>query len=218
MNDYKILFLCVYLNPIQDTSAKKSVQNYLKDAECAETNGKSCFLFLPILFFELWSFLYSNYPNFRWLFIHKSKNGNLKKISFRFSYYSAHFASFIKIWPLFGKGGGGLHILNWVLSVVRLMFSNKIRFYFHQRALYVPGQRQDHNSHSCARMLLRTVVKASPVLHSVSQRRPTDTAICTECVHKQQQQDWKQYQKRMCAPTVKYLMSIQTDASKRRRT
>lgn len=43
MNDHKILFLCVHLNPIHDTSAKESVHIYMKDAECAETNEKSVF-------------------------------------------------------------------------------------------------------------------------------------------------------------------------------
>ena len=46
MNDYKILFPCVYLNPIQDTSAKQSVHIYMKEVECAEMNEKSVFLFL----------------------------------------------------------------------------------------------------------------------------------------------------------------------------
>ena len=43
MNDHKILFLCVYFNPIHDTSAKESVHIYMKDAECAEKNENSIF-------------------------------------------------------------------------------------------------------------------------------------------------------------------------------
>jgi len=44
----------------------KSVQIYMKDAEYVESNEKSIF---QLLFFEFWSFLYSNHPNFRWIFI-----------------------------------------------------------------------------------------------------------------------------------------------------
>ena len=37
----------------------------MKDAKCVESNEKSIFRFL---FFELWSFLNSKHPNFRWIF------------------------------------------------------------------------------------------------------------------------------------------------------
>ena len=46
MNDYKILFLCVYFDP-----AKQSVHIYIKDAECAETKEKSMFPSLQFIFF-----------------------------------------------------------------------------------------------------------------------------------------------------------------------
>ena len=40
------------------------VQIHMKDAESAESKEKSNFRFFRFLFFELWSFLYSNLPNF----------------------------------------------------------------------------------------------------------------------------------------------------------
>ena len=49
----------------------KNVQIYMKDAECAEINGKSIFRFL---FFELWSLLYSKYGQFSINLHHNSKN------------------------------------------------------------------------------------------------------------------------------------------------
>ena len=43
----------------------KSGRNYMKDAECAETNKNSIF---RLLVFDIWPFLYSRLPNFRWTF------------------------------------------------------------------------------------------------------------------------------------------------------
>ena len=64
--------------------------------------------------FDLWDFYFSssghfftqNDLNFRWIFTHNWKNKNRKINLFRFSFYSAHYASFIKIGPLLGEGGG----------------------------------------------------------------------------------------------------------------
>ena len=68
----------------------KSVQIYIKDAECAWRNEKSVFRFL---FSELWSFLYSSRPKISMNFHDNSKNKN-RKIDFLFD--SEHCASFIK--------------------------------------------------------------------------------------------------------------------------
>ena len=57
------------------------------------------------------NFCTQNMVNFRWIFTHSSKNKNRQKNVFRFSFYSAHSTSFIKIWPLLR--GVGLHILSW---------------------------------------------------------------------------------------------------------
>ena len=63
MNDYKILFLCVYLIPVHDTSAKwlKNHFFYMKDAECAETNKKSILRFLVFLRYDRFCTQMSNF-------------------------------------------------------------------------------------------------------------------------------------------------------------
>ena len=49
-------------------------------------------------FSSYWQFCTQNDPNYRWVFTHNSKNINCKKNIFCFSFYSAHCASFMKIW------------------------------------------------------------------------------------------------------------------------
>ena len=47
--------------PVPITDIQTPLRNchiYMKDAQCAETNERSIFLFLSFLFFELWSILY----------------------------------------------------------------------------------------------------------------------------------------------------------------
>ena len=56
----------------------------MKDPESAESIEKSNFRSLQFLFFELWSFLYSKWPQFRWIFTHNSKNKNRNKMYFVF--------------------------------------------------------------------------------------------------------------------------------------
>ena len=55
--------------------------------------------FAIFIFWSYCRFCTQKDPNFRWIFTHNSKNKNWEKILFRFSFYSAHSASFIKIWP-----------------------------------------------------------------------------------------------------------------------
>ena len=49
----------------------KSVQMYMKDAKCAETNKKSIFSFLRFLVFEIWTSLYWKLVNFSMIFQYK---------------------------------------------------------------------------------------------------------------------------------------------------
>ena len=64
----------------------------------------------------IWSycrFCTQNYPNFRWIFTHNSKNKNRRIFLLFFPLYSTNSTSFIKFLkcsPLLS--GGGLHILN----------------------------------------------------------------------------------------------------------
>ena len=84
-------------------------------------------------------FFTRNDPNFRRIFTHSSKNINCKKILFHFSFYSAHSAPVIKMWP-FLRGGGSaypqlgksqfelcLHTFMKFLSILRFFFSSKSR-------------------------------------------------------------------------------------------
>ena len=90
-------------------------QIYMNDTESAEAKEKANFRFLRLLFFELWSFLYSNHPNFRWIFtIANSKSKNRK---IEFSFVSAYWASSIKTGSKL-RGKRGLHILRWEKSVI----------------------------------------------------------------------------------------------------
>ena len=80
----------------------------MKDAELAKLKEKSNFRFFLFLYFELWSFLYSNHSNFRWIFTITQKI-KIEKLIFHsiqhiphLSYKSDYF------W-----GGRGLHVLTW---------------------------------------------------------------------------------------------------------
>ena len=100
----------------------KSVQIYMKDAECVETNEKSIFRFW---FFELWSFLYSKQPQFSMNFHDNSKNKN-QKIDFSFD--SVHYASFITTWAKLR--GGRLHNLSWEIPINKYIWIQHTVDYF----------------------------------------------------------------------------------------
>ena len=82
----------------------ESVQIYVQDAECAESKKKQFFHFYFSSYRHFLIIFVTSIPQFSMNFHANSKNKSHKKNVFRFSFYSVHFVSFIKLWPLLREG------------------------------------------------------------------------------------------------------------------